>query len=59
MRINVSRAAEILNKTPDELMFDVQSREIVAHINEDNLTWEFELDSILEYKKILEMSVES
>lgn len=54
MNITLQQAAEILSKTPDELMFLVQGNQIKAGVDQDTLAWSFDLQEVLTLKSTLE-----
>jgi hypothetical protein len=56
MKINTQQAADILRKTPDELLFIVQDGRLNSYMEETETTidWVFELDEVLEVKKELD-----
>lgn len=54
MNISLAQTADILNKTNDEVMFLVQSKEIQAHVQQEPLAWVFDLNEIVKYKKTLD-----
>jgi len=54
MKLAINQAAEILSKTNDEVMFIVQSGGLTASVNEENITWEFDLQEVLTLKANME-----
>ena len=54
MIIDLAHASSILAMTENELMFSVQSGSLEAIINQDNMTWEFDIDQVLSLKKELD-----
>jgi len=58
MRISLNEVAEILSRTGDEVMFLVQGGDLVAYINEDDMSWEFNLNHVLSLKRKLDEEVE-
>ena len=51
MLINIQYAAGILEMTEDEVMFENQSGNLPAHIDEEEMIWQFEMDDVLILKK--------
>lgn len=56
MLIELSHAAKILDSTDDELMFMVQSGDLKSEIDEDSMTWQFEIEDVLELKAKLDQA---
>ena len=52
--LSVSEAAQVLGRTEDELMFEVQNGNIQAGVDDDTLAWTFDLSDVLALKKSLE-----
>lgn len=52
--LSVSEAAQVLGRTQDELMFEVQNGKIQAGVDDDTLAWTFDLSDVLALKKSLE-----
>ena len=59
MTVSLEQAASILGKSPDEVMFLVQSQKITAGVDPDSLSWTFELDQLLSLKTQLDEGVQS
>lgn len=54
MNISLKQAADILNKSDDEVMFLVQQNKIQASVDQTALAWEFALDDVLKFKATLD-----
>lgn len=59
MNISTERAASILDVTPDELLFMAQTEQkIPVDIDEESMTWIFNLDHVMDLKTEMELSKE-
>lgn len=58
MKIDIKRTSNILDKTHDEVMFLVQEQRLTSFINEENMSWEFDLDEVIELKHKLQAEEE-
>jgi hypothetical protein len=54
MLIDINYAAGILEMTEDEVMFQHQSGLLPAHIEEDSMKWQFDMDDVLSLKRKLD-----
>lgn len=54
MLITLEHAAKILTHQPDEVMFMVQSGDLNAQIHDEDMTWQFEINEVLELKAKLD-----
>ena len=59
MKVSLEQAASILGKSPDEVMFLVQSQKITAGVDPDSLSWNFDLEQLLSLKTQLDEGVQS
>jgi hypothetical protein len=51
MKIDLSQASKILEKSQDEVMYMVQSNSLSAFIDDDTMSWQFELEDVLGAKE--------
>lgn len=56
MLVELDHAAQILTSTTDEVMFMVQSGDLQSHIDDDTMTWKFEINDVLELKAKLDLA---
>jgi len=51
MNIDLNQAAKILEKSEDEVMYLVQTEYITPKIDEESMSWIFDLEDILRIKE--------
>ena len=54
MVISLAQAAGILAIEPDEVMYLHQSNRLKASVNQDTMKWQFDINEVLEMKKVLD-----
>lgn len=54
MLITLEHAAQILTHSPDQVMFMVQSGDLLARIDEETIEWKFDIDEVLTLKAKLD-----